>query len=44
MAIAIGEPFYVSPDSDDDGLERARQDLQQRLFALESRARELLTN
>ena len=29
-------------DSDDDGLEAARQELQQRLVALESRARELL--
>ncbi len=42
MAIAIGEPFYVPEDSDDDGLEAAREELQQRLMALESRARELL--
>ncbi len=44
VAIAIGQPFYVPEDSDDDGLEAAREELQQRLIALESRARELLAN
>jgi hypothetical protein len=38
MAIAIGEPFEVSPDADEAGLEAARRTLEDRLAALEARA------
>jgi lysophospholipid acyltransferase (LPLAT)-like uncharacterized protein len=42
VAIAIGEPMEVSADADDAGIETARQDLEARLCALESRAVEML--
>jgi lysophospholipid acyltransferase (LPLAT)-like uncharacterized protein len=41
-AIAIGEPFGVPADANEDGIEAARRDLQARLQALESRATALL--
>jgi hypothetical protein len=41
-AIAIGEPFGVARDADEEGLETARRGLETRLFALESRAKALL--
>jgi len=41
-AIAIGEPLAVADDADDDGLERARRRLEERLAALEARARAML--
>lgn len=42
VAIAIGEPFTVPADVGDEGLEHHRQDLEQRLFALERRATDML--
>ncbi|HYM23900.1 MAG TPA: lysophospholipid acyltransferase family protein [Vicinamibacterales bacterium] len=42
MAIAIGEPIGVAHDSDEQKLERARLTLEQRLAALESRARVMI--
>src|SRR5262245_58549796 len=42
VAIAMGEPFHVPEDADDEGIERARRDLQERLNSLETRARALL--
>jgi lysophospholipid acyltransferase (LPLAT)-like uncharacterized protein len=42
VAIAMGEPFHVAPDADDDGLERARLMLEARLQVLEIRAREMI--
>jgi len=41
-AIAIGAPLAVAGDADDDELERARQRLQERLGALETRAHAML--
>jgi lysophospholipid acyltransferase (LPLAT)-like uncharacterized protein len=41
-AIAIGEPFLVGPDADAAGLAEAVQTLEQRLRALELRARAML--
>ena len=41
VGIAIGEPFHVPPDVDDDGLERHRVELERRLATLERRAAEL---
>jgi lysophospholipid acyltransferase (LPLAT)-like uncharacterized protein len=38
VAIAMGEPFHVTADADEDGLERARLLLEERLSALEARA------
>ncbi len=38
VAIAIGEPFEVSTESDDEALENARLTLERRLQALEARA------
>ena len=38
VAIAMGEPFHVAADADEDDLERARLLLEERLGALESRA------
>jgi lysophospholipid acyltransferase (LPLAT)-like uncharacterized protein len=38
VAIAIGEPMTVPPDADEAAVERARQALEARLKALESRA------
>jgi lysophospholipid acyltransferase (LPLAT)-like uncharacterized protein len=43
VALAMGEPLYVAADADADLLEVARQTLEQRLLALEPRARELLS-
>lgn len=42
VAIAMGEPFYVPADADEARIERARQELDARLHALESRASALL--
>jgi lysophospholipid acyltransferase (LPLAT)-like uncharacterized protein len=39
VALAVGEPFTVAADADDAALEQARRSLEQRLAALESRAR-----
>ncbi len=38
VAIAVGQPFTVPPDSDDAALDRSRVDLEKRLQALERRA------
>jgi hypothetical protein len=38
----MGEPFHVAADADEDGLERARLLLEERLGALESRALALI--
>jgi lysophospholipid acyltransferase (LPLAT)-like uncharacterized protein len=42
VAIAMGEPFEVSPDADDAGIQAARLMLEQRLGELEKRAAQLL--
>jgi lysophospholipid acyltransferase (LPLAT)-like uncharacterized protein len=42
VSIVIGEPFYVDADADDNGIEAARQLLEQRLKDLEPRARALV--
>ena len=42
VSIAMGEPFQVAPDTDEAGIETARQLLEARLQALEKRALELL--
>jgi lysophospholipid acyltransferase (LPLAT)-like uncharacterized protein len=42
VAVAIGEPFFVSPDVDDEGLEARRKELEARLATLGTRASELL--
>jgi lysophospholipid acyltransferase (LPLAT)-like uncharacterized protein len=42
VAIAMGEPFHVSPDADDAGLEGASRMLEKRLAELEARARAML--
>jgi lysophospholipid acyltransferase (LPLAT)-like uncharacterized protein len=42
VALAVGEPFYVPPDLDDEGLERHRVELQSRLASLEARAFSLI--
>jgi hypothetical protein len=41
-AIAIGEPLTVAAAADDDEIERTRRRLEERLAALEARAREML--
>jgi len=41
VSIVIGEPFYVPRDADDEKIEAARELLDERLKALEPRAREL---
>jgi lysophospholipid acyltransferase (LPLAT)-like uncharacterized protein len=41
VGIAIGAPFHVPPDVDDEGLEAHRLELESRLAALERRAGEL---
>ena len=41
VSLAIGEPLHVPPDADDQGIERAREALEQRLRALEPAARSL---
>jgi lysophospholipid acyltransferase (LPLAT)-like uncharacterized protein len=42
VSLVMGEPFDVSPECDDQALERARVDLDSRLHALEARAVALL--
>jgi lysophospholipid acyltransferase (LPLAT)-like uncharacterized protein len=42
VAIAIGAPLEVTGDADEAGIERARVELEQRLGALEARAREMI--
>ncbi len=42
VSIAMGEPFDVPPDADEAGIESARRLLEDRLHALEVRARALL--
>src|SRR5437870_12631617 len=42
VAIAMGEPFQVPPDVDDEGIALACRDLDARLHALELRARVML--
>ena len=42
VALAVGEPFDVAADADDAGIEAARQMLENRLHALEERARAML--
>jgi len=42
VALVVGEPFTVAADAGDEGVERARATLEQRLRALESRTRALL--
>jgi lysophospholipid acyltransferase (LPLAT)-like uncharacterized protein len=42
VAIAMGEPLDVPPDTDDEGIEAMRRLLEERLETLERRARELL--
>src|SRR5437764_11132575 len=41
VSIVVGEPFYVPRDAGDNAIERARQQLDERLKALEPRARAL---
>lgn len=43
VGVAIGEPFYVPADIDDDGLEQHRLQLEARLAVLETRSAELAT-
>jgi len=43
VALAVGEPFDVATDADDSGIEGARRILENRLRALEDRARAMLT-
>jgi len=43
IALAVGEPFEVSGDSTDDGLEIARLELEARLRALEARTLEMIS-
>lgn len=42
VALAVGEPFNVSRDADDAAIEASRQLLEERLRALEDRARAML--
>ncbi len=42
VSIAVGTPFYVPSDADDAVMEEARHRLDERLQALETRAREML--
>jgi lysophospholipid acyltransferase (LPLAT)-like uncharacterized protein len=44
VAIAMGDPFQVASDADEDALERARLTLEERLKVLETRALDLLSN
>ena len=44
VAIAMGEPFSVAADSDEQAIEQARQTLERRLQALEAQARRLITD
>ena len=43
VALAVGEPFDVEPDAGDEGIEEARRKLEERLRALETRARQMLS-
>jgi len=43
VALAVGEPFMVPSDADDSAIEGARRSLEQRLHALESRARAMIS-
>jgi len=43
VAIAMGEPLHVEADADDEGLERARLMLEERLTVLEARTLALLS-
>jgi lysophospholipid acyltransferase (LPLAT)-like uncharacterized protein len=42
VALAVGEPFEVPSDADDRAIECARQELERRLAALETRACDML--
>jgi lysophospholipid acyltransferase (LPLAT)-like uncharacterized protein len=42
VSLAVGEPFDVPPDADDQAIEAVRTMLDERLYALEARARALL--
>lgn len=42
VAVAVGQPFVVAPDVDDDGLERRRLDLEEELRRLRERALEMV--
>ena len=42
VALAVGEPFTVPSDADDAAIEEARRSLEQRLHALEVRARAMV--
>jgi lysophospholipid acyltransferase (LPLAT)-like uncharacterized protein len=42
VALAIGEPLEVAAVADDSGVETARRMLEERLHALEARARAML--
>jgi lysophospholipid acyltransferase (LPLAT)-like uncharacterized protein len=42
VALAVGEPFDVAADADEERIEAARRELEQRLHALEARASQLL--
>ncbi len=44
VALAVGEPFTVASDADDSAIEEARRSLEQRLHALESRARAMVAD
>jgi lysophospholipid acyltransferase (LPLAT)-like uncharacterized protein len=41
VAVVVGDPFTVPTDADDDGIEAARRELEERLQGLEARAIEL---
>jgi lysophospholipid acyltransferase (LPLAT)-like uncharacterized protein len=41
VALVVGEPLEVAPDANDEQLEAARGELERRLTALETRAREM---
>ena len=43
VALAVGEPFTVPSDADDSAIEGARRSLEQRLHALETRARAMVS-
>ena len=42
IAVAVGQPFFVAPETDEEGLERRRRELEAELMRLGARARELL--
>ena len=43
VALAIGEPMEIGKDAGDEEIERCRRELERRLFALELRARAMLS-